>query len=153
MPGRASFFVVCALCSGCSATFLTPPAAAIAPGAPRPHVECTTSYLLPILDSALATYELAGVAYTATRDDADFRRYPISRSADLALGAAFAATFVGSAVYGYVSASRCRRIRSGPAPAEYVPGVSSAPRGVRGPAAAPFSRHRAGLHVERGLVP
>lgn len=138
---------MCALSSGCSATFLTPPAASIAPGAPRPHVECTTSYLLPILDSALTAYELAGVAYVATLDEDRFRGYPISRDADLALGAAFAAAFAGSAIYGYVSAARCRRVRSGPAPGDYVPGVSSAPGRARSVSAAPFSRHRADLRA------
>ncbi len=134
--------LLCALSSGCSATFLTPPPP-VAPGTAGPHVECTTSYLLPILDSALATYELTAVAYTATLDDAAFRGYPISRGADMAIGAAFAAAFAGSAIYGYVSASRCRRVQSGPAPADYVPGVSSAPGPARRVSAAPFSRHRA----------
>lgn len=138
---RASLCFVCALCSSCSATFLTPPAASVAPGTARPHAECTTSYLLPILDSALAAYELAGVAYVATLDDARFRSYPISRQADMALGAGFAAAFAGSAVYGYVSAARCRRIRSGPAPTDYVPGVSSTDAGTRRVSEAPFSRH------------
>jgi hypothetical protein len=124
---RTSFLFVCSLCSGCSATFLTPPPAAPAPGSARPHVDCTTSYLLPILDSALTAYELAGVAYVATLDDARFRNYPISRQTDMALGVAFATAFAGSAVYGYVSAARCRRIRQGPEPVDYVPGVSRRP--------------------------
>jgi len=128
------------LCAGCSATFLTPPPAAIAPGRPRPQVECTTSYLLPILDSALAAYELAGVGYVATLDDSRFERYPISRQTDMALGAAFAAAFAGSAVYGFVTAARCRRIHEGPRPDGYVPGYSEAPV----PGDAPFSRHGGG---------
>lgn len=137
------------LCGGCSATFLTPPPAAVSPGMPRPHVDCTRSYLLPILDTALAAYQLAGVGYVATLDDERFRNYPISRQADMALGAAFAAVFVGSAVYGYVSASRCRRIHDGPSPAEYLPGVSNRP--VRdAPSGAPFSRHRTGARGAAG---
>jgi hypothetical protein len=104
---------------------LTPPPAQPAPGFARPHVDCTTSYLLPILDSAVTAYQLAGVVYVSTLDDARFRNYPISRQADMALGAAFAAAFASSAVYGYVSAARCRRIQRGPPAQDYLPGVSS----------------------------
>ncbi|HYP86743.1 MAG TPA: hypothetical protein VEQ59_01280 [Polyangiaceae bacterium] len=136
--------------------FVTPPPAQ-APGLARPHVDCTTSYLWPIVDSVVTAYQLAGVAYVATLDDSRFRRYPISRGADMALGAGFAAAFAGSAIYGYVSASRCRRIRSGPPGADYVPGISrvegveepnpvpvpvSVPVPVPVPVTeAPFSRH------------
>jgi len=103
---------------------MTPPASNQLPGAPRPHADCTTSYLLPILDSAAAAYELAGVAYVSTLDESRFRKYPISKQGDMAVGGVFAAAFVGSAIYGYVSASRCRRIQRGPEPSEYVPGYS-----------------------------
>jgi hypothetical protein len=120
--------------------FLTAPPAQPAPGFARPHVDCTTSYLLPILDSAAAAYQLAGVAYVSTLDDARFRNYPISRQADMALGAAFAAAFAGSAVYGYVLAARCRRIQQGPPTQDYLPGVSSRARPTRD-VDAPFSRH------------
>ena len=111
-------------------------------------MECTSQYWLPILDSALAAYELAGVGYVATLDDERFRGYPLSREADMAVGAAFAAAFVGSAIYGYVSVARCRRVREGPAPTDYVPGVSRGAPPAR--AEAPFSRHRAGA---RRLAP
>jgi hypothetical protein len=102
-------------------------------------VECTSSYLLPMLDSALTAYELGGVGYVATLDDSQFRRYPITRRADMAIGAAFAAAFAGSALYGFISAARCRRLHDGPGPRDYVPGYSSAPATER--AEAPFSRH------------
>jgi len=105
---------------------MTPPPAAPAPGLARPHVDCTTSYLAPILDSAVTAYQLAGVAYVATLDDARFAHYPISRKADMAVGVGFAAAFAGSAVYGYLSAARCRRIQQGPPGGGYVPGVSEA---------------------------
>jgi hypothetical protein len=113
------------LCSGCSLVFVTPPPAA-APGLPRPHVDCTTSFLAPIVDSAFTAYQLAGVAYVSTLDDARFANYPITRKQDMAVGGAFAAAFAGSAVYGFVSAARCRRVKRGPATPDYLPGVSSA---------------------------
>lgn len=94
------------------------------PGLARPHVDCTTSYLWPIADSALTAYQLAGVAYVSTLDESRFRNYPISKQGDMAVGAAFAAAFAGSAIYGYVSAARCRRLKQGPPRSDYLPGVS-----------------------------
>ena len=110
---------------------MTPLASNQLPGSPRPHVDCTSSYVLPILDSAAAAYELLGVAYVSTLDESRFRKYPISKQADMAVGGAFAAGFVGSAIYGYVTASRCRRVKLGPAPSEYIPGVSRLEPGPR----------------------
>jgi hypothetical protein len=138
---RTSALLLAYLTSGCSAVLLTPPPAQPAPGFARPHVDCTTSYLWPIVDSALSAYQLAGVAYVSTLDDSRFRNYPISRQADMAIGATLAAAFAGSAIYGYVSGARCRRIRRGPGPQEYRPGVSS-PSGPAGDVASPFSRHQ-----------
>lgn len=94
------------------------------PGVARPHVDCTTSYLWPVVDTALFAYEAAGVAYVSTLDEARFRNYPISKQGDMAVGVAFAAAFAGSAVYGYVSAARCRRVQHGPVRGDYLPGVS-----------------------------
>jgi hypothetical protein len=114
------------LSTACSVTFMTPPPFDAAPGLPRSRVDCTRSYAWPIVDSALSTYQLASVAYLATLDDARFANYPISRKEDMALGAVFGAAYAGSAIYGYVAASRCRRVQDGPATPNYLPGVSSA---------------------------
>ena len=116
------------LSCGCSVTFITPPPAAPAPGLPRPAVDCTSSYLLPIIDSAVAAYQLAGVAYVSTLDDSRFARYPITKQQDMAIGGVFAAAYAGSAIYGYVSAARCRRIKRGPPTQDYIPGVSDIPQ-------------------------
>jgi hypothetical protein len=105
--------------------FVNPPPSAPAPGVGRPHVDCTTSYLWPIVDSALTAYQLAGVAYVSTLDESRFARYPISKTEDMAIGGVLAAAYAGSAIYGYVSAARCRRIKSGPATPDYLPGISS----------------------------
>ena len=118
------------LSSGCSVAFMTPVPAGAAPGQARPHVDCTSSNLAPIVDSVLTAYELAGVGYAATLEDADYARYRISRKTDMALGVGFAALFAGSAVYGYVSAARCRRVKEGPPAEDYVPGVSSRAPGL-----------------------
>jgi hypothetical protein len=112
------------LCSGCSVTFMTPPPPGGAAGRARPQVDCSSSYAWPIVDTALVAYQITGVAIAAARDDSDYERYPISRKTDMALGVGFAAVYAASATYGYVSASRCRRVQRGPAPGGYVPGVS-----------------------------
>jgi hypothetical protein len=110
---------------GCSLTFMNTAPADAARGQARPHVDCTTSYAAPVIDTVLATYQLVGVGYAATLDDNDYEDYPISRQTDMAIGAGFAAVFVGSAVYGYVSAAHCRRVKRGPPSDGYLPGVSS----------------------------
>lgn len=111
-------------CGGCSLTFVTPPPA-VAPPAARPHVDCTTSNLAPILDSVLLGYEAVRVGFAALGPDSAYRRSPIDRDTDLALGLAFGAAFAGSAVYGYVATARCRRIKQGPPPTDPVTGVSA----------------------------
>lgn len=112
---------------GCSVVFVTPPPAAPAPGVARPHVDCTTSYLWPIVDTAFTAYQLAGVAYISTLDESRFDRYPITKQQDMAIGGVLAAAYAGSAIYGYVSAARCLRIKRGPPTQDYIPGVSLRP--------------------------
>lgn len=114
------------LSCGCSPTFMTPPPSGGAAGVARPNVDCTTSYAWPVVDTVLAAYQLGGVAYAATLDDSRYDGYPISRQADMAIGAGLGAVFVASATYGYIAASRCRRIRQGPPGGGYVPGISEA---------------------------
>jgi hypothetical protein len=111
--------------TACSLTFMTTAPADAARGQPRPHVDCTSSYLAPIADSVISTYQLVGVGYAATLDDSDYDDYPISRKTDMAIGAGFAALFAGSALYGYVSAAHCRRVKRGPPGHGYLPGISS----------------------------
>jgi hypothetical protein len=120
-----------AACSGCSLTFVTPPPAAVAPGNARPHVDCTTSNVAPVVDSVLTGYEAFRVGFAALGPDSAYRRSPIDRDADLALGLVFGAAFAGSAIYGFVSTARCRRIKQGPPQTPHVIGVS------QGDAAAP----------------
>lgn len=111
--------------SGCSLTFVTPPPSAVAPPTARPHVECTTSNVAPILDSVVTGYEAFRVGFAALGPDSAYRHSPIDRKTDLALGLAFGAAFAGSAIYGYVATARCRRIKQGPPGGDYVTGVSA----------------------------
>lgn len=103
---------------------MTPAPGRALAGLARPQVDCTSSYWAPIVDTTLSAYQLAGVAYVSTLDDARFRSYPIGRKSEMALGVGFAAAFAGSAVYGYLAAARCRRVRQGPPAGSYLPGVS-----------------------------
>jgi hypothetical protein len=121
---RLSTLVIAACCGGCSLTFVTPPPRAT-PGAARPHVDCTTSNVAPILDSVLTGYEAVRVGFAAFGPESAYRRSPIDRKTDLALGVAFGAAFAGSAVYGYLATARCRRIKQGPPAGDYVTGVSA----------------------------
>jgi hypothetical protein len=114
---------------GCSPTFMTPPPSGGAAGVARPNVDCTTSYAWPVVDTVLAAYQLGGVAYAATLEDSRYDGYPISRQTDMAIGASLGAVFVASATYGYIVASRCRRIQQGPPGGRYVPGISEATSG------------------------
>ena len=117
------------LVAGCSPTFMTPPPPGSAAGVARPSVDCTTSYAWPVVDTVLGAYQLGGVVYAATLDDSRYDGYPISRKADMAIGASLAAVFAASATYGYITASRCRRIQQGPPGGSYVPGISEAHAG------------------------
>ena len=124
---RTSALLGAWLSLGCSVVFVNPPPSAPAPGTARPHVDCTTSYLWPIVDSALTAYQLAGVAYVSTLDESRFARYPITKTQDMAVGTVFAAAYAGSAIYGYVSAARCRRIKQGPPLDQDIPGITREP--------------------------
>ncbi len=124
MTSRIWTLLAGAACGGCSLTFVTPPPSAVAPSAARPHVDCTTSNVAPILDSVLTGYEAFRVGFAALGPDSAYRRSPIDRDADLALGVAFGAAFAGSAIYGFVSTARCRRIKQGPPSTPHVIGVS-----------------------------
>jgi hypothetical protein len=155
MPAPASLkvigvWLVGSTC-GCSLTFMNTVPADAARGQARPHVDCTTGYAAPIIDSVLATNHLIGVGYAATHNDSDYEPYPISRQTHMALAAGYAALFAGSAVYGYVSAAHCRRVKSGPPSDGYLPGVSAGSRGEKTADASGLliSAHGASLMVHR----
>jgi hypothetical protein len=90
----------------------------------HPHVDCTSSPLAPVLDGILTGYELFRVGYAAQASPSDYGRYPISREADMALGAGFAALFLTSTIYGVVNTSACHRLKRGPALGEEMPGIT-----------------------------
>jgi len=101
--------------SGCSFIFVrTPPndgriATRVRSG------DCTSSKLAPGFDTAFGALELVrtGMAASASNSVYDRPDAPLSREADIALGASFTALFLGSAIYGFVNTSRCSRLQQG----------------------------------------
>jgi len=115
------------LSNGCSFIFVTPPPARVSQPTPRPHADCTSSRLAPVLDGIWTGYELVRVGYAAQARDSEYSRLPIDRGTDLALGAASAALFLSSTIYGIVNTSACSRLKHGPALDEEMPGITREP--------------------------
>ena len=63
---------------------------------------------MPGVDVGLATLEGLRTLYVATRPDAFYERSPISRNAQIALGAGLIAAFASSAIVGATQVSACR---------------------------------------------
>jgi hypothetical protein len=70
-------------------------------------VECTTSKVAPVLDTVFAGLEVARTGYALSQTEADYQGQPLSRGADIGLGAAFVALFASSAIYGYLKTGSC----------------------------------------------
>jgi hypothetical protein len=109
--GRALAAVSMFGCSGCSLLFVKAPDSSgnVQTGASK---KCTTSKVLPVLDTVFTGLEVVrtGVAVGADNSAYSSSNQPLSREADIALGVAFTALFLGSAVYGYSTTARCERI-------------------------------------------
>lgn len=111
-------------CSGCSLIFVKSPPNYVARPTPHPNADCTTSRAAPIIDGLIGGYEVFRTAYALQASEGDYYGSPISREADILLGLGFTALFVGSAIHGGVSTSRCHRLKNGPPPGEETPGVT-----------------------------
>lgn len=100
--------------SGCSFIFVRTPPSDGRISTVRSS-NCTSSKLAPGFDTAFGALELVRTGMAATADKSVYSNpdAPLSREADIALGAGFAALFVGSAVYGFVNTSRCSRLQNG----------------------------------------
>lgn len=72
---------------------------------------CTTSQFAPIVDSVVGGYQVYRTIYAVTAADSAYSNVPISRGADIVLGLAFTALFVGSASYGFAATHNCRELR------------------------------------------
>jgi hypothetical protein len=98
------------LVCGCSFLFIKKPPAE--PEKLRKDVApiCTSSRIAPVLDTAVAGFEIYRTAYAAGADDSAYQDFPISREDDIALGLTFMALFGASAIYGYVNTTRCSKL-------------------------------------------
>jgi len=122
--------------SGCSLLFVKPPLAGAEDSAPDPEMECTSSKVAPIFDTVFTGTNLLSAAVAATADDkaGTTSSQPVSREASVALGLGFGALFLGSAIYGFATTSRCDRIHHGSAGAPgAAPAGSSRPRSPAAP--------------------
>jgi hypothetical protein len=99
------------LLAGCSALFVTaPPATPSRSGsAPSADVEpeCTTSAAAPIVDVVVAGLQAVRTGLALGASDADYVDFPISRGADIGIGATLAGVFAVSAVYGFTTTASC----------------------------------------------
>jgi hypothetical protein len=108
--------------SGCSFIFVTPPPSQVEQPVPHPNTDCTSGRAAPIIDGLITGYELVRTGYAAS-GGGDYAGAPINRQTDALLGAAFAALFLASTIYGTVNTSSCKRLKEGPGPDEVVPGI------------------------------
>ena len=93
--------------TGCSLLFVKGPPSE--PSHARP-VACTTSRVAPVLDSVFGGLEVARMGLDLAASDQTFQGAPISRGADIAIGATLATLFLGSAIYGYSATGACSAI-------------------------------------------
>jgi hypothetical protein len=94
--------------SGCSFLFVKGP-----PSQPQhaPVIDCTTSKVAPVLDSVFGVLEVVRIVAAAAASDSAYQNASIPREADIGLGLAFAALFIGSATYGGIQTGRCADLK------------------------------------------
>ena len=90
---------------GCSLAFTTRPPADAERMPPEPPLDCSTSVAPPVIDTIIATYQAVRVGVGLASDDSAYRRQPLPRQADIAIGAGLLAVFTASAVWGYTQSS------------------------------------------------
>jgi hypothetical protein len=129
--------------AGCSFVFVTRPPDALSrsTGSPPPStVNCTSSVLAPVVDTAIASYQVFRTGAALKADRGDYAGAPISRNADIGFGVGLTGLFLASAVYGFINTSECSTIKQGKvvAPPPWVPPtVPAAPPPAAPPPAAP----------------
>jgi hypothetical protein len=94
-------------CSGCSFIFVSGPPSNVEKLPPSEPVECTTSVAAPVLDLLGTGVEVVRTGLAIGARDGDYRDAPISRSSDIALGAALTVLLAASTIYGFDETSTC----------------------------------------------
>ena len=99
--------------SGCSLIFVKTPANDGSVSSRSSGGDCTSSRLAPALDTVVGALQLVRTGMAASASDSVYENpdAPLSREADIALGAGFMALFVGSAIYGFAHTNQCSRLK------------------------------------------
>jgi hypothetical protein len=110
----ATVMALLAASPGCSFIFVHPPRST---GRVTQHTSsggCTKSKLAPAVDTAVGAFQVVRTGMALAADDSVYQdpNQPLSREVDITLGVGLTALFVGSAIYGFVNTSECKR-RSG----------------------------------------
>lgn len=116
-PVRAWLIAVLAssvACAGCSFVAVRPPPSRAAESVREPAsspARCTTSPVAPIVDSAIAGFQIVRTAIAVDTDPAEYGGSVINRDVDIAIGVTAASAFLASAIYGSITVSNCRAYR------------------------------------------
>jgi hypothetical protein len=76
------------------------------------YVDCTSGKAAPVLDTLGAGFEVVRSGVAIAAHDSAYESYPISRTADIAIGVGLAAVLTASAIYGYSNTSECARAKA-----------------------------------------
>jgi hypothetical protein len=95
--------LVHALC-GCSFAFVE---TAPARYADARRLECTSSRVMPALDTVGASAYAVRTAVAASISASEFERYGLSKTSDIAISLGVTALFTAAAIHGYTATARC----------------------------------------------
>jgi hypothetical protein len=95
------------LSTGCSFLFVQAPPANARKLPPSEPLVCTTSKAAPTIDALVTGFQVIRTVYAMNADNGDYSGFPISRTADIVLGAALTTTFLVSSMYVYATTGEC----------------------------------------------
>ncbi len=120
-------------------------------------IECTSSKAAPIVDVIITGFQVVRTSLAIAADDEQYEDFPITRGADIGIGAGLAALFAVSSGYGFANTNDCarmkraheRRVREHPTYEPFSPPVPS-------PQASPPQQpptHAPSVEPRGGIVP
>jgi len=119
---------------GCSYLFVRP----LPESRERREGSCTTSPAAPVIDLGIAGWQFVRTLVALTASDAAYVNAPISRPADIGIGAGLLTLFGTSMVYGFSQTNKCREALAEdgyrPVPRRRPQGSGQAPSSKVGPA-------------------
>lgn len=141
----ALFVPIVVPATGCSLLFVTPPKADVrtqgSAEADRRTREleaakCTSSRAAPVLDLLMTGFQAYRTATAVNTSESAYENAPINRDADILIGAALFATFLGSSAWGFKATARCNKLN------DVVNEESSEPSPTKRDLAAPHASAR-----------